>query len=302
MNYPRAELLEGSIMVLVEPGVYEESTVVVHGRWCVTIWGCERPVAAPAASAFSAPNQVASLPDHDDGIQRVCWRTWNEGVLDLYNEGAFVSVFGMHMAALKAEGVECDDFYTVYAGGAATLSLERCDLTCQNGDAVYIQRLGTSATVSNCCIHNGNEGGVSICEKGKASLIGNVIHSNAEAGVKVQDAGSHAVIKGNHIHDGKGSGVTIEDNAKATVEGNGIHNNELAGVAVLSHSAAILVNNNIKGNGRPESGQSDLGFAGITASDHCVITMPPGSNTVKDNGNGVEQVHLDDTTEHRLAV
>jgi parallel beta-helix repeat protein len=185
--------VEGSVLVLVEPGVYEEGLglgKVVDGQ-CVSIWRCDR-------ESESDKKEMA----------KVEWRSRDEDVLTM--AGASVSVNGMHMSATKSEGYDGDGFCCVDAYDAATLSLELCDLTCECDYAVVqISDSGTAATISSCCIHDGKEGGVVICRGASATLENNNIHSNTLNGVDVAGEGSEAVLRGNRIYEGKAEGVLI---------------------------------------------------------------------------------------------
>jgi parallel beta-helix repeat protein len=208
----------------------------------------------------------------------------------------------MDMSAMKSEGYDGGGFCCVVAFGGATLSLELCDLTCEyQYSVVEISDSGSTATISSCCIHDGESNGVIVGDGASATLENNNIHSNTLFGVQVGDEGSKAVLRGNSIHDGKDTGVGICKGASAILENNTITDNDQAGVDIDDHATATLTGNTIKGNGQckierteeelvewPEADiafyRSPNGFPGVHATDHSTITMPPGSNTIEGNG------------------
>jgi parallel beta-helix repeat protein len=286
------------MLVLVEPGVYEEG-LEVDGGQRVSIWRCDR-------ESESNKKEMAKLE----------WRSRDEDVLFMGGWPS-VSVNGMRMSAVKSEGYDGGGFNCVFADGGATLSLELCDLTCEYDLAVVeISGAGSAAILSSCCIHDGKGGGVLICLGASATFENNNIHSNTECGVYVNGEGSEAVLRGNRIHDGKKEGVVICDGASATLENNTITDNDLTGFDIGGHTTATLTGNTIKGNGqckieRTEEGlvewdeeeialyRSPNGFPGVYAAVHSTVTMPPGSNTIAGNGkvgSDGEQVMVDETS------
>jgi parallel beta-helix repeat protein len=292
-----ADLMEGSMLVLVEPGVYEEG-LKVDGGQRVSIWRCDR-------ESESNKKEMAKLE----------WRSRDEEVLIMVG-GSSVSVNGMHMSALKSEGYDGGRFNCVDADGAATLSLELCDLTCEcDYSVVQISDAGSAVTISGCCIHDGKSNGVAIYKGASVTLENNNIHLNTEDGVAVQDEGSEVVLRGNSIHDGKETGVRILKGASATLDNNTITDNDLAGVIIEDHATATLTDNTIKGNGECQIERTEeelaewpedmlalyhsTGLPGIHVFDHSTITMPPGSNTIEGNGkvgSDGEQVVVDETS------
>jgi parallel beta-helix repeat protein len=190
-------------------------------------------------------------------------------------------------------------------------------MTGEGGDAVVeISDAGSAATISGCCIHDGERSGVAIGDGASAPLENKIIHSNTLGGVVVQDEGSEAVLRGNRIHDGKSSGVVIHDGASATLENNGITENDWAGVDIDGHATATLTGNTIKGNGqckierteevlatwsesRVALYRSPDGLPGVRVVLDSTVTMPPGSNTIEGNGkvgSDGEQVMVDETS------
>ena len=149
--------------------------------------------------------------------------------------GTECSVNGVHMSvsrrSVNSLQMASDTSCAIGYMGAA-LSLERCDLTCEMGAVVYVGGEGTTATISNCCIHDGKDDGVFIGNKAAATLANNDIHSNTSSGVRVMDEGSLAVLRGNRIHGGGSFGVDVSVGASATLENNDIHSNARCGVLV----------------------------------------------------------------------
>jgi parallel beta-helix repeat protein len=273
------DLVEGSVLVLVEPGVYEEGLEVDDGQR-VSIWRCDR-------ESESDKKEMA----------KVEWRSRDEEVLAMPSAST-VSVNGMHMSAVKSEGYDGDGFNCVDAHAGATLSLELCDLTCECDDyaVVEISNSGTAATISDCCIHDGESGGVHITDGASATLENNNIHSNTQQGVTVQDEGSKAVLRGNRIHDGKESGVVIFEGASSTFENNNIYSNTLQGVGVQGKGSEVVMRGNHIHDGKGEGmficdGASatlenntitDNDLAGVDIDDYSTATLT--GNTIKGNG------------------
>ena len=272
------DVAEGSVVVLLEPGVYEEMIVVRDAGQRVSIWRCDR-----------------ESESNKEEMQKVEWRSRDHDVLYV-DSTACVSVNSVHMSAAKNEGYDGRVFRCVCVLGGATLSLERCDLTCESDAVVQIADAGTTAVVAGCSIHDGNSDGVLICGKAKATLENNTIHSNTRSGVTVRGEGSEAVLKTNTIRDGKFVGVGICEKAKATLENNDIHSNTEAGVTVQDEgSEAVLKTNTIrdgKGDGvsivkKAKATLEDntiIGndLAGVQLQDHATATLT--GNTTKGNG------------------
>jgi hypothetical protein len=100
------DIVEGSVLVLVEPGVYEEEELKVYDGQCFSIWRCDR-------ESDSDKKEMA----------KVEWRSRDEEVLLMVGEST-VSVNGLHMSATKSEGYDGDGCMCVLACDGATLSLE----------------------------------------------------------------------------------------------------------------------------------------------------------------------------------
>ena len=249
-------LVEGSVLVLVEPGVYEEEGLKVDGGQCVSIWRCDR-------ESESNKKEMA----------KVEWESRDEDVL-IMRGGSTVSVNGMDMSAVKSEGYDGGGFNCVAAHDGAILSLELCDLTCECDLAVVeISNSETAATISDCCVHDGESGGVGIYDRASATLENNTITDNDLSGVHLQKHAT-ATLTGN----------TIKGNGQCKIEQ---PEEELAGwpeeVSTLYRSPA--------------------GFPGVLVLSDSTVTMPPGSNTIEGNGkvgSSREQVMVDETS--RLEV
>jgi parallel beta-helix repeat protein len=325
-------LVEGSVLVLVEPGLYEEERVVVDDDECVSIWRCDR-----------------ESESNKEEMQKVEWRCRDDDTLITYGDAAAVSVNGMHMSVTESEGYDGDGLSCVAAGDGATLSLEGCDLTCESNAAVA-QFLDneTTGVMFGCCIHDGKKAGVLIRDGASATLENNTITNNDLGGVlnavhstatltgnaikgngqckieqteeelagwpEVIAAGASATLENNRIHDGKGEGVVIAVGASATLENNTITDNDHIGVIIGNHATTTLTGNTIKGNGqcKIERTEEELavwseamatvyrspgGFPGVRVLMHSTVTMPSGSNTIEGNGkvgSSGEQVMVDE--------
>ena len=151
-------IVEGRVVVLVEPDVYEEGIEIDGGGQCVSIWGCDRECGSKKGE-----------------MQRVEWRSRDECTLMVVGD-ASVSLNGMHMSAMKSVGYDGDGFNCVYAHEGATLSLERCDITCEDLNVIEIADENTMGPAVGCW---------SALNKAKATLENNSIHSDTNAGVQV---------------------------------------------------------------------------------------------------------------------
>jgi parallel beta-helix repeat protein len=301
-------LVEGSVLVLVEPGVYEEGLFIDEEEdgLSVSIWACDRESKTGKGET-----------------QRVEWKNRDECTLHV-SDDVCVSVNGMTMSSERSS--RCSDtFSCVHAAKGATLSLESCDLTTQfDCYVVHVSHESTTAVISSCCIHDGLEGGVSISRGAEATLlIDNDIHSNG-IGVSVTTEGRRVVLRNNRLKRQKRFGVVIFGaNVEATLEDNTISDNDWAGVEITDHSTVTLTGNTIKGNGqcKIELSREGLctwgayyadfyqgnGFPGMLVTHYGIIrtgstvTVPPGSNTVEGNGKPgctVVEVSIDRTASH----
>ena len=291
-------LVESSLLVLVEPGVYEEEVLQVDGGQRVSIWRCDR-----------------EGESNKKEMQKAEWRSGDGWTLVVNDEATVVSVNGMHMSAVKSEGYDGEGFSCVLAEDEGTLCLEGCDLTCEDQSVVEFSYAGTTARMSGCCVHDGKQGGVLIHGGASATLENNNIHSNTKVGVEVQDQGTVAMLRSNTIHDGMSTGVSINGQASATLENNTITDNDLAGVQLTRHATATLTGNTTKGNGQCKIERAEeefvewpdvridlyrsTGFPGVRVLMDSTVTMLPGSNTIEGNGklgSSGEQVVVDGTS------
>ena len=248
------DLVEGSVLVLVEPGVYEEQRVRVVDGQRVSIWRCDR-----------------GGESNKEEMQKVEWQSIDAGTLSVYGH-ASVSVSGMHMAAMKSksgyDSVGCG-FNCVCASAGGTLSLELCDLTCEDAAIAGFVGITSSAVVVRCRIHNGNEGGVLICGGASATLENNTITVNDLAGVDIYHQATATLV-----------GNTIKGNGQCKIE-----RTEEVLVEWTEEDVALY--------------RSPNGFPGVRVVGHSTITMPPGSNAVEGNGkvgSDGEQVMVDETS------
>jgi hypothetical protein len=159
------------------------------------------------------------------------------------------------MSANKSEGhdgiseLNSIEWNCVCAVGGAALSLDFCDLTCDDKSVVHVAGTNTSAAISSCCIHDCSGFGVTVLDGATATLEHNRIYANTGACVHIEDEGTKVMLRANRIYDGKQQGVFINDKAKATLENNEIHSNCRAGVAVGHEGTEALLKGNIIRNG-----------------------------------------------------
>ena len=269
-------LVEGSVLVLVEPGVYKEAGSDVDDCNRVSIWRCDRQ---------------SSKGD----VLKVEWTSVDQHVLILQGKVS-VSVNGVHMAATKSALYNGSPFVCVGTGDGSALTLERCNLTSAGATIIQIGGTESSALVSGCCIHDGMAG-VFIGNKAKAVLENNDIHSLIFSAVQVQDEGTEAVLRGNTIHHGKQAGVYVFAKAKADLFNNVIHSTCRAGVRVDDASQVALRGNRLfdsEGCGVLMSGKGTMGtlenniitsndLPGVLIFDCSAISCCAG-NTVEGNG------------------
>jgi F-box protein 11 len=135
-----------------------------------------------------------------------------------------------------------DDFYSVDIA-QGRLELEDCDITSQSLACVAIHG-GADPRLRRNCIHDGNEGGVSVYDNGKGTLEENDIFANIPSGVEISTSGDPR-LRRNRIHDGKGGGVLVWGNGKGILEDNDIFANTLVGVEVKAGGDPTLLRNRI---------------------------------------------------------
>ena len=274
-------LAEDSMLVLVEPGVYTELVLIGEGQR-VSIWRCDRE---------SEANKTE--------MQKLEWRSEDKATL-VVSGNAFINVTGVHMSAKKSHDFVGPGFFCANAQSGATLSLERCDVTCESLRVVEVHGAGTNAFLVGSCIHSGGQGGVNIHGKAKARLEHNYIHSNTLSGVIVADERTEAVLRSNCIHLCKKNGVSVFNKAKATLENNDIHSNGETGVHVqgegsevelsgnhIHHGKAVGVAIHIKARAHLKHNIiTDNDLAGVEIDNRWPCRPPKlMSNTIKGNGH-----------------
>src|SRR4051794_14428095 len=84
-------------------------------------------------------------------------------------------------------------------------------------------------TVSNCSIHDGNEAGLLVYEKGQGTIEGCDIYSNGRSGVDVKKGGD-PTIRDCKIHNRNAFGVIVRQGGRGTMEGCDIFANRYAAV------------------------------------------------------------------------
>ena len=134
-------------------------TIRVEGDQCVSIWACDR-----------------ETETDEKEMKKVAWRSCCMSTLRARGALASASVDGFHMCATKSEGYQGQPFNCVTATDSSTLSLARCNLTCEsdgNVPTVNIAR-GASGNLNKCCVRDG-QFGIAVMSKGKATLEDNDI-------------------------------------------------------------------------------------------------------------------------------
>lgn len=291
-----AKLVEGSVLMLVEPGVYDEAVLINEPGINVTLRACERE------------------SDSRKGImQKMEWVCKDAIVVNINNELS-VSLIGMHITGAKSEGRKGEDTPCVQATQGSALCMERCYATCEDGPVVMVSGTGTTASLSGCCIHDGASAGFFIFNQAKATLENNDIHSNVLSNVAVYHEGSEALLRNNRVRNGKHDGVRVYEKGLVTMERNIITGNDLEGVDIQDRSTLAFFGNTIKNNGHctiqrtlsvlsgwsvggVSAYNSIDGFPGVRIGKHSRIIMPTGSNTIWGNGKvgNAKQVLADKT-------
>jgi hypothetical protein len=139
----KGSVAEGSLLVLVEPGMYKEGPNAVGNGQRVRLWACDR----------------GGGKDKAPVVQAVVWKSTDCKTLSVSGTGTFVSVKGFKMSAVRSESERFDDgVYAgscVYAGSSCQLSFEGCDLTVtgqRDGPCTVIDVFGvvTHLLLSRC--------------------------------------------------------------------------------------------------------------------------------------------------------
>ena len=300
---------ESSVMVLVEPGLYQESVRLSEG--CATVWACDRESGEPVVWKSDGEHALCLTAAASAGTAAgtAAGSAGGTAAGGTISTVLTVQVNGCRLSAANVDRAgEVDSVWaTAGPGCEMNITLERCDLTCActaGGSAVLICGVGAvSATIRKCCVHDCVSGdGVFFSSKGKLTLDENDIHSNAGAGVSVVGCGSEAILRNNHVHNGKEGGVYVVDQASATMHNNRILSNDLAGVYAFSRASVTLSQgNSIKGNGQAkiereeeelrnwpaavgERFRSGEGLPGVIALEESSLFVQTGDNTISGNG------------------
>ena len=128
------------------------------------------------------------------------------------------------------------------------LNLEGCDISSRGGSCVYIED-GADPRIRHNTIHAGKENGVVVRNGGLGTLEDNEITGNALAAVAIETGGDPS-LRRNKIHHGKESGVAISERGLGTLEDNEIAGNAHVGVTVHTGGNPVLRRNHICGNQR----------------------------------------------------
>jgi hypothetical protein len=144
----------GSLLVLVEPGVYKEGIAVGDGQR-VSVWACDREDGKDKAV-----------------VQAVVWNSMDSNTLSVSGAGTFVGVNGFKMSTSCHEGLgHAIGVNCATATSRCQLSFERCDLAANcHLSVVHSYGVGTRLLVKECCIQGKSQShGVWIGQKAKAT-------------------------------------------------------------------------------------------------------------------------------------
>jgi parallel beta-helix repeat protein len=161
------------------------------------------------------------------------------------------------------------------------LDLEGCDITSQSSACVAIHD-GADPRLRRNTIHDGNQNGVYVHDRGLGTLEDNDITGNASAGVEIT-TGGNPTLRRNTIHHGKKEGVHVHDHGLGILEGNDIAANVLAGVEITTGGNPTLRRNTIHdginaGVCLHDRGLGTLEDNDITGNAHPGVAITTGSN------------------------
>jgi parallel beta-helix repeat protein len=116
------------------------------------------------------------------------------------------------------------------------LLLEDCDVTNDSLSAIGIHGPSANPTIRNCKIHDSQQGGVYVYDRGRGTLEGCDVYANQLAAITLSHGGD-TLVRDCRLHDSKqGGGVYVHEAGKGTVERCDIYANALAGVEVKQGS------------------------------------------------------------------
>ena len=177
------------------------------------------------------------------------------------------------------------------------LELDSCDITSQGAACVAIHD-SASPVLRHNRIHDGQQGGVSICDSGRGTLEDNDIFANAYCGVEIT-TGSTPTLRRNRIQRNHGSGCRVAEEGRGTLEENEITANYI-GLEIVSGGNPTARRNRI-GEGQvgvsiAEEGRGILEENEITANQRAgVMVTTEGDPLLRRNrisGNGYQAIRI----------
>ncbi len=123
------------------------------------------------------------------------------------------------------------------------LVLEECDISSDALACVAIHGTTAQPLIRRCRIHDGQQGGVFVYDKGQGTIEDCDIFNNAVAGVEIWQE-SAPILRGCRIHDNKG-GVNVHHKGRGVFEDCDIFSNAVVEVQIRNEGAPIIRRCNI---------------------------------------------------------
>ena len=120
------------------------------------------------------------------------------------------------------------------------LVLEDCDITSDSFACIMISGSTANPIIRNCTIHDGQDAGVVVRDKSKATLEGCNIFGNATVEVGIGGE-ANPIIRNCTIHDGQ-TGIVVLDNGKGRLEDCKIFKHANAGVEIVTGGDPVIRN------------------------------------------------------------
>lgn len=262
------EPLEGSALVLVEPGNYIEPSFSlqyenVRDYDCkVSIWACIRD---PSSVKLAEQSPIT-------------WRSEDGPVLSImYGEGFDIDLFGMKLEAVKSVGYSGPTFPCIELSGyEMTSKLELCSLTCKSGPALSLMCTHGSL-VKGCSVHDVESTGILVPQGQSSTHIDNcrlfsITGSEPNcAAISVRGNDSDAVIENCKIYDCS-AGINVVGSAEACIFKNELYS--ITGVCIQVGGEGTyceIVDNTIHNNVPICTSKGSVGAPAVWISDGATV-------------------------------
>lgn len=168
-------------------------------------------------------------------VKDIIWQVADDNVVEWTAESGLVSGITMIQNGGKHFGFHL-------AGGSVII--EDNDMT-SRGLGIIAVRGNVGGTIRRNTIHDSEQGGIFLFEKGKATIDDNTFFGNRLAAIEVKD-GAAPIVRGNTMRDGKGSGIFVNVDGTGRFENNTVVNNALAGIEVKGGKDPLITGNIVR--------------------------------------------------------